>query len=78
MALRSRLNKRCFLCFWRTTAGDMLLGGGSGGMPDQTRDGGADVEDTEVRADAALRAGEAERGLEVEPEAEREWVWKKP
>ena len=35
-----------------------------------------DAEDTEVRADATLRAGEAERGLDVaeaaDPDAERD------
>jgi hypothetical protein len=35
---------------------------------------GADAEEMEVISDATLRAGEAERGLEVDVEVEREGV----
>ncbi len=80
MALRSTLNKRCLRCLARGGANEGIGWGtppldpkfDRAGKPDAD-DGGAEVEeDTEVNADATLRAGDAERGFEVELESERE------
>ena len=60
------MKSRCFLCF--RAIGDMLPGFGGG--PNEF----AVDEDTDVRAEAILRAGEVERGFEVELELDRECV----
>ena len=66
MALRSTLKRRCLRCLARGTTGP-AGGDGSGYAAKVWELAVADAaEEIEVRAEATLRAGEAERGLEVE------------
>lgn len=66
----STLKRRCFFCFTRDARSD------SEGVGNALKELGPEPEEeTEVRADAVLSAGEAERGLvEFEMELAREWV----
>ena len=71
MDFRSTLKRRCFRCFCRGLIGVGTSGRGKGvgGWV-----AGADAEEIDVRADATLSAGEAERGLEFDVDVEREWA----